>query len=51
MPCHDTKDNAGLHRFIPDSKTITNNCHLFSFLYIEFYWKNYLSYVVASQTQ
>ena len=23
MPCHDTKDNAGFYRFIPDSKTIT----------------------------
>ena len=23
MTCYDTKDNAGLYRFIPDSKTIT----------------------------
>ena len=23
MPCHDTKDNAGFYRFIPDSRTIT----------------------------
>ena len=23
MTCHNTKDNAGLYRFIPDSKTIT----------------------------
>ena len=23
MTCHDTKENAGLNRFIPDSKTIT----------------------------
>ena len=23
MPCHDTKDNAGLYRFLPGSKTIT----------------------------
>ena len=22
MPCHDTKDNAGCYRFIPDSRTI-----------------------------
>ena len=22
MPCHDTKDNDGFYRFIPDSKTI-----------------------------
>ena len=51
MPCHDTKDSAGLHRFIPDSKTITINRHLFSFLYIAFYWNNNLSYVLVSQTQ
>ena len=50
MPCQDTKDNVGLYRFIPDSKTITVNCHLFSFLYIAFYWKNNLSYVLAPQT-
>ena len=49
MPCHDTKGSAGLHRFIPDSKTITINRHLFSFLYIAFYWNNNLSYVLASQ--
>ena len=23
MPCHDTNDNAGFYRFIPDSRTIT----------------------------
>ena len=23
MRCHDTNDNAGLDRFIPDSKTVT----------------------------
>ena len=23
MPCHDTKDNAGFYRFIPDSRIIT----------------------------
>ena len=23
MLCHDTKDNAGFYRFIPDSRTIT----------------------------
>ena len=23
MPCHDTKENAGFYRFIPDSRTIT----------------------------
>ena len=34
-----------------DSKTITINCHLFSFSYIAFYWNNNLSYVLASQTQ
>ena len=23
MPCHNTKDNAGFDRFVPDSETIT----------------------------
>ena len=23
MPCHDTKDNVGFYRFIPDSETVT----------------------------
>ena len=42
MTCHDTKENSVLYRFIPDSKTITIICRLFSFLYIIFYWNNNL---------
>ena len=44
MTCHDTKDNAGLKILYPFLKqiTITKNNHIFSFLYIVFYWKNNL---------
>ena len=31
MPFHDTKDNAGLYRVIPDSKTITIKMARYSF--------------------
>ena len=47
MTCHDTKDNAGLTDFIPVSKTITKNNHIFSFLYIVFYWKNNLKLYIG----
>ena len=52
MPCHDIEDDAGLYRFIPDSKNITIIVVslLFQTLYV-FYWNNNLSYVLASQPQ
>ena len=52
MTCYDTKDNAGLYRFIPDSKTIT--IIIVSFLFYTSYFTGIitiLSYVLASQTQ
>ena len=51
MTCHDTKDNAELYRFIPDSKTIT--IIVVSFLFYTSYFPGItiLSYVLASQTQ
>ena len=36
MTCYDTKDNAGLYRFIPDSKTIT--IIVVSFLFYTLYF-------------
>ena len=36
MPCHDTKDNAGLYRFISASKTITTI--VVSFLFYKSYF-------------
>ena len=50
MTCYDTKDNAGLYRFIPDSKTIT--IIVVSFLFYTSYFTGMaiLSYVLASQT-
>ena len=47
---YDTKDNAGLYRFIPGSEIITCYSRLFSFLYIVFYWNSNLSCVLASLT-
>ena len=51
MTCHNTKDNVGLYRFIPDSKTIT--IIVVSFLFYTSYFTGItiLSYVLASQTQ
>ena len=52
MTCYDSKDNAGLYRFIPDSKTIT--IIVVSFLFYASYFTGIitiLSYVLASQTQ
>ena len=42
MTCHDTKDNAGLYRFIPDSKTTTIIVVSFLFYTSHFYWNKNL---------
>ena len=47
----DTKDNAGLYRFVPDSKTTTIIVVSFLFYTSHFTGITILSYVLASQTQ
>ena len=47
----DTKDNAGLYRFVPDSKTTTIIVVSFLFYTSHFTGIIILSYVLASQTQ
>ena len=51
MTCHDTKENAGLNRYIPDSKTITIRVVSFLFHTLYFTGITILGYVLASQTQ
>ena len=40
MTCHNTKDNAGLYRFIPDSKTITIVVVSFLFFFHIIFYSN-----------
>ena len=51
MTCHDTRDNARLYRFIPDSKAITIIVVSFLFYTAYFTGITILTYVLASQTQ